>query len=328
MATTNTLETYDSKTIREDLTDMENMISPSDAPLYSMIAGRSTATNTKHEWPRVELNAVDTANAVTEGNPNPDEDAPNIADRFANYTQIMDKQPVVSDTSQWVDGAANVEKMAKQVSYKLKELNNDRENALLQNTAANPGAAEGATARRLAGLPTWYQTNTDFGATGANATLSGGTDGYPSVARTDGDLRAMTEDMFNDAITEAWNEGGEVTHALTHPKLKRYISRNFTGFASKRKDADDKKLINSIDIYESDFGEVIIVPDRQCRDRDVHILSQEFVDISIGMPTRQKDIGQQGHSDRRLIQTELTLEVGNEKAHAFITDIDPATPPA
>ena len=53
------LETYDSKTIREDLTDAENMISPTETPFISSIAGKATATNTKHEWPVDELGAVD-----------------------------------------------------------------------------------------------------------------------------------------------------------------------------------------------------------------------------------------------------------------------------
>jgi len=49
------LETYDSITIREDLADAENMISPTETPFVSLIAGKNKATATKHEWPVVEL---------------------------------------------------------------------------------------------------------------------------------------------------------------------------------------------------------------------------------------------------------------------------------
>src|SRR6187402_647802 len=68
------LETYDSKTIREDSSDAENIISPTETPFISSIAGKgSAATNVKAEWPVVELSAVDLANAVAEG-----QDAPTI----------------------------------------------------------------------------------------------------------------------------------------------------------------------------------------------------------------------------------------------------------
>ena len=52
------LETYDSLTLREDLSDAENMISPTETPFISMLAGRGTATKTLHEWPLLELAAI------------------------------------------------------------------------------------------------------------------------------------------------------------------------------------------------------------------------------------------------------------------------------
>ena len=155
----NALETYDSITIREDLSDAENMISPTETPFISRIAGKTTASNKYHEWPIVELAAVDASNRVPEGEDAPAVDAPRVALRRGNYTQISDKVVKVSDTSQQVDGAANVEKLSKQIAYKLKELKRDKEKMLTDNHAAVPGAARSLRPRhthaRSVSAPAW-----------------------------------------------------------------------------------------------------------------------------------------------------------------------------
>jgi hypothetical protein len=313
------LETYDSKTIREDLTDAENMISPTETPFISSIAGKASCTNTKHEWPVVELGAVDPNNAVPEGEDAPAIDAPVVALRMANYTQILDKVVKVSDTSQKVDGAASVEKLAKQISYKLKELKRDKETIFLANAAANPGAAVGATTRKLAGLEAWIITNASRGATGTAPTLSGTTDGYPNAAHTPGTTRALTEDILNTVMQSVWQQGGAVKYAIVGPANKRLISKTFNGTATKYKDADDKKIISAIDYYESDFGTIEIVADRFSNPASVILIDPEYAKICDLQPTRQIELARTGHTENRLIQYEGTLEVGNQKAHGIIT---------
>jgi hypothetical protein len=318
------LETYDSKTIREDLSDAENMISPTETPFYSMITGRSGADNTKVEWPVVELASQDLTNRVPEGEDAPAIDAPTVALRMANFTQISDKVVKVSDTSQRVNGAANVEKLSKQIAYKLKELKRDCEGLLLAPVAADPGAAVGATTRVSAGFPSFLITNTDRDATsGADPTYSNTTDGYPDAPATDSSAtRNLTETMLNDNIQSIWSEGGEPRYTLCSPVNKRVISENFTGFATKYKDGDDKKLINAVDVYESDFGTVQIVPDRfmGTRVRDVYNIDPDYVKVRDLQPTRQMPLARTGHTENRLIQKEYSLEVSNEKAHGVIAD--------
>jgi hypothetical protein len=316
-----TLETYDSKTIREDLTDAENMISPTETPFISSIAGKTSATNTKHEWPLIELGAVDPANAVAEGEDAPAVDAAIIASRRSNYTQIMDKVVKVSDTSQKVDGAANAEKLAKQVSWKLKELKRDKETILLANNPAVPGAAAGATVRKTAGLEAFLITNASRGATGAAPTLSGTTDGYPNAAHTPGTARAITEDILNTIMQSCWTQGGEPKYGLCGAATKRTISKTFNGYATKYKDADDKKLVSAIDVYESDFGQIQIVPDRFINAASMMFIDPEYVKVFDLQPTRQIELARTGHTENRLIQWEGGLEVGNEKSCGIITAI-------
>ena len=73
-----------------------------------------------HEWPVVELAAANGDNAAIEGNDTPN-DAPTLALRLANYTQIMTKTKGVSSTDEAVAGAGNIQKMAKQILYGTQE---------------------------------------------------------------------------------------------------------------------------------------------------------------------------------------------------------------
>jgi hypothetical protein len=314
----NALETYDSVTIREDLSDAENMISPTETPFISMIAGTNSATNKYHEWPLLELSAVDTANRVAEGEDAPAVDAPDVAHRRGNYTQISDKVVKVSDTSQQVDGAANIEKLSKQVAYKLKELKRDKE-AMLTGSFAAIGGSTGV-ARQAASFVAHIITNRTMGATGTAPTLSDAPNGYIDSAGTAGTPAALTEDMLNIAMQAAWTQGGNPKYALVSPTNKRLITKTFTGYATKYKDSENKQIVAAVDIYESDFGRLSIVPSRFSRTTDVLLIDPDYVKVSNLQPTRQLELARTGHTENRLIQSEYTLEVGNEKAHAAIVD--------
>lgn len=319
----NALETYDVRTLKEDLQDADNMISPTETPFTSLIADQGKATNTYHEWPLTALNAVNASNRVAEGEDAPAVSAPVSPLRRGNYTQISIKVVKVTETSQWVDGAADIQKLAKQMSYKLKELKRDRETMLLDNVAADPGAAVGATVRVAAGLPAFLQTNVSRGATGVNPILSGVTNGYPSVAAVNGTLRTITEDLFNTVIQAAWTSGGEVKYALVYPDIKRTISKTFTGYTTKYSDGASNKLITSVEIYQSDFGTVQIVPDRWQRSRDCFFIDPDYVSIDYGQTTKQQPLAKTGLTENRLISCEYTLWVGNEAALAILADVQP-----
>ena len=318
----NTNETYDVSTIREDLQDALISISPTETPFMSSI-GRRSVSNTYFEWPVVELAAASNSNRVAEGEAAPGNDAPTNALRLANYTQISDKVVEVSDTNEAVNGAGDAQRKAKQIAYKLKELKRDMETMLVgDNNAAVAGSS--GTARETASLTAFLKTNVDRGTGGANPTLSGTTEGYPNAAATDGTLRALTETMLKDVIASCWDEGAEPTIVLCGSGVKQKISSTFTGSATRYRDISDKKVVASIDLYVSDFGELQIVPTRFIRSRDVFVLDPSYARVGYLQTTKQKPLARTGHSDRTLISTEYGLQVDNEKAHGIIADINPA----
>jgi hypothetical protein len=318
----NTNETYDVSTIREDLQDALISISPTETPFMSSI-GRRTVSNTYFEWPVVELAAASNANRVAEGEAAPGNDAPTNALRLANYTQISDKVVEVSDTNEAVNGAGDAQRKAKQIAYKLKELKRDMETMLVgDNNAAVAGSS--GTARETASLSAFLTTNVARGVGGANGTLSGTTEGFPNAAATDGTLRALTEDMLKTVIASCWNEGAEPTIVLCGSGVKQKISSTFTGSATRYRDISDKKVVASIDLYVSDFGELQIVPSRFIRSRDVFVLDPSYARVGYLQSTKQKPLARTGHSDRTLVSVEYGLQVDNQKAHGVIADINPA----
>lgn len=322
----NTEKTYDVSTIREDLQDAYISISSTETPFQAAI-GRKSVSNTYYEWPVVDL-AAPTVNRVLEGESAPGNDAPTNANRMGNYTSISDKVVEVSDTADSVNGAADIQTVAKQVAFKLKELKRDLEVMLLSNVAANAGAA--ATARVTAGLPAFLTSNVSRGSSGANPTLSGTTSGYPNAAATDGTARALTEQMLKDVIAACWNNGAEPSIVLCGSAVKQKISSTFTGSATKYQDmTDKKKLVAAIDIYVSDFGTLQIVPSRFLETRtvaarDVFVLDPSYARMTFLQNVKQRPLARTGHSERRLISVEWGLQVDTEKAHGVIADINGA----
>lgn len=318
----NANKTFDLTTIREDLQDALTSISPTETPFMSAIGTRDV-NNTYFEWPVVDLAAPDSANRVLEGEASPNNDAPTNAKRLGNYVQLSDKVAEVTSTAEAVEGVSNVQRMAKQIAYKLREMKRDMEVMLCGvNVAAVAGAA--ATARQTASLSAFLRTNVSRGASGASGTLSGTTEGYPNAAATDGTLRALTETILNDVIASCWTEGAEPSLVLCGAGVKRKISSTFTGAATRYKNVEDKKVVAAIDLYVSDFGELQIVPSRWVRSRDVFVLDPSYARVAWLAKTKQEPLAKTGHSERRLLSAQYGLMVDTEKAHGIVADINPA----
>lgn len=328
----NANETYKQTLIREDLQEEYTMISPEETPFTTSVRSE-TATNTLFEWPVIELSDLNYDNREAEGEESPSTDTPTNGIRLSNYTQISDKVVTVPHTAQAVDSAANdPQKINKQVVFKLAELKRDMEGMMLDNVAANAGSS--GNARVSAGLAAFLKTNTAFQTGGSDPTLSGTTEGFPNAAagaasENAGSSALFSEDDLNQVIEDAWSEGGKPSIIMCNSGNKRRISSAFTGNSTRYKDAIDKKLVNSIDFYDSNFGELTVVPNRWMRTNNpggnadsynVFILDPEYAAIAFLDTPQQKPLAETGHALRTLVWAEYGLQVDNEKAHGVIRD--------
>ena len=103
-------------------------------------------------------------------------------------------------------------------------------------------------------------------------------------------------------------------------KHKRIIS-GFTAGALKYLEAEDKRLVAAVDVYESDFGVVRIIPHRYMLTDTLFILDTNYWKTAYLRPFKVKDIPPTGDYVAKAIIGELTLEARAEKANAIIKDL-------
>lgn len=288
------LTTYTAVGNREDLSDIITNISPTDTPLYSTF-GKVTATATYHEWLEDEL-ASPTDNAMVEG-ADYNIAAPTARIRKGNYTQIFAKGYGVSGTQEVVLKAGIKSEIAYQLQKAMKEIARDVEYAYVNNLTANPGST--TTARKLGGIQAFVVTN---------------------VLANGGVPRTLTEDLLNEGIQRAWEAGGNPDLILCSGSKKRVIS-SFTAGVMKTIEAEDKRLVAAIDVYESDFGILKVVPSRFMPSDRIFILETGKFKTAYLRPFKQEEKAKTGDRIEKVVIGELTLEVRAEKANSIIKDL-------
>lgn len=311
---TNTFTTYLAIGNREDLSDEIYRIDPTDTPFFSGVE-KVTATAVGHEWQTQALAAVDTANAVLEGD-DATTDAATATVRLKNYCQISDKVAQVTGTQRVVKHAGRGDELDYQAMLKGLELRRDIEAILCgTNQARNAGAA--GTARKVASVLSWIAANDDFGATGASPATTDG-DG----TRTDGTQRAFTEQQLKTVLQSAWNNGGKPDTIMVGGFNKQQFS-TFTGRSTAMEQATSKTIVASVDAYDSDFGKLKVVANRFSRTRDCLVLQMDMWAVAFlsGRKFISLDLAKTGDSDRRQVLAEYTLEARNEKASAGVFDL-------
>lgn len=286
--------TYDAVGNREDLSDVITNISPVDTPMFSRF-GKVKARATNHEWLTDSL-ANAAANARIEG-ADYSFTKPAARTRLGNYTQIFWTPVEVSDTQRAVDVAGIEDEFAYQMTKKLKEHARDIEYALVNGTG-NSGAS--GTARELKGVLAWITTNVETGS---------GIGSEP-----------LTSTMFDNALQKAWEQGGMPDTCFANGFQKRRIS-SFTAGNTRNINADAKEVIVGVDVYDSDFGRIKVVPDRFMPADQVVVLQTDLWKVAVLRPTKKVDVAKIGSSTRAVVESELTLEARNEKGSVKITQL-------
>lgn len=286
--------TYESIGNRETLMDIIEDISSTETPLYSGL--RKVNIDGKYpEWLTDSL-ATATANAAVEGaafsygtlTP---------ATRVGNRTQILVKPFQVSETEDVVSKAGRDSEYAYQLQKATKEIIRDAEYALINSTVS---AGTSAAARTMDGVLAWITTNVETGSgTGTEA---------------------LTEDMFNDALQTIYTAGGRPDTAYVNGFQKRQIS-SFTASNTKNIDAGAKKLVNSIDVYVSDFGMIQVVYDVFMSTSVVALLEKSKWEIGILRGFAKKDVSVDGDSRKAAVVGEITLIARNQASSGKITQL-------
>ena len=310
---TGTVSSYDlSDGNREDLSDMIWDVSPSDTPFLSAIK-KNKAKGTLHEWQEDNLTAA-AMNAAIEGD-DASPSAPTAATRLSNYTQIHSKHVVVTGTQEAVDKAGMKSRVAYDTARRMKEIKLDLEFAMINGGAAignAKAAGNDSTAREMGTLCTYLTSNVSVGATGAASAGNG-------AVMTAGTDRDLTEALVTTVLQSCYTNGGNPKMLLVSPTNKGVVS-TFTGSGTRYVSADNKELVNSVDVYVGDFHTLAVTPSRQLVGDNVYAIDPEYLAYSELRPATMTDLAKTGDTERKQIILEGTLEVCAEAAHGLIAD--------
>jgi len=283
--------THNDAVRREDLIDYITNVDYKNTPLYSGL-GKTTATQTLHEW-SVDVFASAADNAVIES-----ADATAVdhvsPTKKNNIVQMFRKVVNVSDTEKAVDSV-----MGDPYAYMMKksatELARDIELAIVAGTRASGSSG---VARRLDGVIAQISTN--------------------KTAQTSG--TSLTEALFNGILKGIFDNGTDdvANEVYVGSYLKQVISA-FTAGSTKYTDTANKRLWNTVALYESDFGEVRIYLNRFVPTGGVLAIRPEYFKVAYlsGREPKHIPLSKTGSSTRGMIEGELTLESLAEKASAY-----------
>ena len=314
-APSNTITTYNTVGVREDLEDVIYRVAAEETPFVSNI-GTAKAYQTYHEWQEETLATPSATNAALEGN-SFSIAAGNTPTRVGNYCQIFTKAYGVSRTDEVVRKAGRVSELNRQKVLKGLEARRDVEMRLVGNYASN--AESGSTPRFSAGALAWLVSNTSVGAGGSNGGFASGT---VSTA-TNGTQRNFSEALVKGVMSACFQAGGKPTQAYMGPTSKQEFSA-FTGIADIRKDAKADKMatiIGAADVYVSDFGNLTLIPHAYALSRDCLIIDPKMWAMGVLDGWKSVELAQTSDSTQYALTYECCLVARNEKASGAVRDI-------
>lgn len=284
------LQTYNDSVRREDLMDVLVDVSP-DQNYIQTFAKVGSASQTLHEWGEDYIARNTTNSAAIEG----DEasfSALTQPSRKSNICQIIKQTFAVSETERTVNKLSPKDAFAYQQGKAMKTWKNQFEFALLRGTKASGSSG---VAREMDGIRNTIVTD------GLYTLRASGT--------------SLSETEFNDIVVSSWNVTDEYVFdlVLTTASKKRDISK-FTAGNTRNITAEDKRLVNSISIYESDFGVHEVRAHKDVLTADVIGLKKSNITIAYLRKPKMVELGLSGDSAKGMIIGEATVETRGARA--------------
>ena len=355
---------------REDLANFISMITRDETPFMSSI-GKTKATAIYHEW-QTDTLEVPGNSRISEGtdfatpgagagtNPGQRNTGDGIQfnpegphrTRLGNYTQINGKTIAVSGTRRAVDQAGVADEYAYQLKKRGTEMRRDIERDLIHSfnvsAAVTPGGQGGAS-RSFGGYQSFINDESTVNVVGngnlptsslvATSSGTGQTTLSYDAAPTFGSLSLSDID---EVMQKIYEEGGKASKIMLSPKLRRDFSDLMVTDSGVRRNIDmDGKLRQSVDVYMSDFGDLMVVPnyimglantvnlssDNTPRNVDLADFSALIYDpmwfsVATLRPMQEVDVGQRGDSTIGMFVEECTLQVKNPKGCGAIYGLE------
>jgi len=349
---------------REDLANFISMITRDETPFMSSI-GKTKATAIYHEWQTDELQSPGNSRLAEGmdyvlpgstsgiGGGNTTDSSTGAANtpsglggagpiggntfnvvgphrtRLGNYTQINGKTISVSGTRRAIDQAGVADEYAYQLKKRGTELRRDVEFDVVHSY----NAASASGTRTMGGFQSWINDSRtcQFNSTTVVAAAEAGNGTHVPAIQAESNRVALSLSQIDGVMQAIYQEGGKATKIMLSPKLRRDFSDLMVTDSGVRRNIDmDCKLRQSVDIYMSDFGDLMVVPnyimglsyaatadstsDRSAtntQDSCALIYDPMWFAVATLRPLQEVDVGQRGDSTIGMMVEECTLEVKN-----------------
>jgi len=294
----NVFATYQATGNKEDLSDFITNISPEETPAFDRL-GTVGASATLHEW-QIDSLAAATSNAQVEGKLF-SATAVTPTNRLSNRAQLFTKEFTVSDIQEVVNKAGRAKESAYQMVKAAKELKRDCEWTLFNIGIDATGGAGGlGTGTKMKNIHAWISGTNN---TGSVSTLTAGA------------TAVMTESEFNASWQMVWNEGGKPNAVYVGGALKRLISG--WGTSTSRVWSGEKKITNTVGVYEGDYGVLEVVLDRYTTAKGVYLVQEDLFKKAVLQPVKWKPLAARGLGQDFMLYHTFTIESRNASGSGY-----------
>jgi len=265
---------------REDLADMISMVDAKDTPFTSMARKGSKPGNMYFRW-QADSNPAPKIGGTVDGTDVTSSDYTNFDVGFrtelANYAQVFRMDPVrVSKLSTDIAQVAGVrDELAYNVSKSILQCKRSIETTLCSNQAAQQD--NGSVPYLTAGVQTWISTT---GIIGGGIPNVPGTFATPTDSILTGASSSLTDTAVQGLLKSIYNQTGQYrsydaivgtdlkraftsllgTTALTTTTTSGVTGAGATKVQTFQRDASAEAYIQSVDVFQGDFGTVKLHP--------------------------------------------------------------------
>ena len=241
-----------------------------------------------------------------------------------------------------VSKAGRNSEFAYQMKKKGTELKRDLEHALVgtRQITTGTGTADTVgdnTGRKMGGYQSWVPKDNNWDASAGTPAFQAAAGGDGKTAHTAGTAGTHTLALtdVDEVMQRVYEEGGKATILMMSPSNKRSFSTLAQGTTNSRRNLDEKGSIRqSVELYESDFGVVKVVPnyiqglasgldisDGVGGATDVLVYDPSWWSMANLRALQTTDVGQKGDSTVGMIVEETTLECRNPHGSAMISGL-------
>jgi Family of unknown function (DUF5309) len=276
----------------EDVSDIISNLSPTKTPFISSI-GDEKVTARLFEWQEDSLASV-AVNAQLEGFTAADATLTPTTMRN-NVVQIFQKTIKVATMADAIKTYGRAKETAYQLSKAMEEVKRDLEHAMVGVTQAAVAGSAGV-ARQFASVDSQIDAST---------TTAGGT-------------AALTEAMILSNQQATYAAGADPSILMVKPADSLIIS-NFANSTSRPRDiGDGTKLVNSIKVYVTPFGELKVVLNRFIKSTNALLYDPSNWKKAVLRPWSREALAKTGDNETHMIVGEFSLKHVNFKASGLI----------